>query len=444
MAVEESDTGYIHQVLSFMDKKNDTSFDFTQPYIRNSLKFVYPIFMFLYAVVGLLGMVGNISMLVVMGKRRLYQDPTYLFLGNLAFSDLIKCVFALPVSLANLLVQNWIFGSFMCFFLPMIQFFPIHASMLTFLMIAIDRFRRIVNPFKSRPPAGLCIIATWVGAICVVLPHAVYIKYIDLGAFLGHKFHGVGICYVNMEKHIEEYFRAMFVVFYALPLAIMGFLYVKISAEFKSALSDQTVVHYRISTPSVNTCNTRTEEFNSRVSWAPGEEESRAGSENTTQKEYQSSTPATRDSDDDLDLAKEKRTQNYLIAMVTIFAMCWCPMHILFLVHYFLHEDDERVSGHYDITFMTFAWFGYLSTCVNPLLFAFWRMSSSTMDRLKGYFRFSNRRRSSSQMSRTEVSESFVLSATPSPRQPRKPTQQRSKSLPVNPNELTPYQGIMV
>lgn len=399
MVGDDSSSGFFDEVLSWMDKQNDTSIDFTQPFIRRSLKFVYPIFMFLYAVVGLIGMIGNISMLVVMGKRRLYQDPTYLFLGNLAFSDLIKCVFALPISLANLLVQNWVFGSFMCFFLPMIQFFPIHASMLTFLMIAIDRFRRIVNPFKSRPPAGLCIIATWVGAVCVVLPHAVYIKYIDLGVFLGHRFHGVGLCYVNMERHIEEYYRAMFVVLYALPLAIMAFLYVKISAEFKTTMNAQTVVHYRISTSNVNACETRSEDVNSRVTWAANDEEDNRSVADTPRHKHFTER-STRDSDDDLDLAKEKRTQNYLIAMVTIFAMCWCPMHILFLVHYFLHdvEDDETMSGHFDITFMTFAWFGYLSTCVNPLLFASWRMSSSTMDRLKGYFRFSNRRRSSSQV----------------------------------------------
>lgn len=392
----EPDTGYIDQVMRWIENRNDTSFDFTQPYIRKSLKYVYPIFMFLYAVVGFVGLVGNISMLIVMGKRRLYQDPTFFFLGNLAFSDLIKCIFVLPISLANMLIQNWIFGSFLCFFLPMIQFFPIHASMLTFLMIAIDRYRVIVNPFKARAPAGLCIIGAWVGAICVVLPHAVYIKYIDLGALFGQKFHGVGICYVNMERHIEEYFRAMFVTMYALPLAIIAFLFVKVSAELKSNEMAPTVVHYRISNGDLNRRESRNDESTPKVTWANHSDRRPLGSETTRQKEYPER--ATRDSDDDIDFAKEKRTQNYLISMITIFAMCWCPMNILILVHYFVHEVHEDVSGHFDITFITFAWFGYLSTCVNPILFGSWCLPSETKDRLKGYFRFSNRRRSSSQV----------------------------------------------
>lgn len=409
MPEEEPQSGFITQILLWIDQRNDTSFDFTQPYIRRSMRYVYPLFMFLYAAVGLIGFIGNVSMLIVMGKRRLYHDQTYFFLGNLAFSDLIKCVFVLPISLANMLVQNWIFGSFLCFFLPMIQFFPIHASMLTFLMIAIDRYRLIVNPFKARVPAGLCIIATWVGAICVVLPHAVYIKYIDLGALFGDKFDGVGICYVNMERHIEEYFRAMFVTLYALPLAIIGFLFVKISVELKGKETNPIIVHYNIANSNSNVQHESLHVENTLKNKQSHDAEVRQLDRDTPRsKEY--TERATQDSDDDINLAKEKRSQNYLIGMVTFFAMCWCPMYILILVHYFVHENADN-TGHIDITFITFAWFGYLSTCVNPILFASWRMSSTTKDRLKGYFRFSNRRRSSSQV-RYFVLNCFILHQT--------------------------------
>ena len=103
---------------------------------------------------------------------------------------------------------------------------------------------------------------------------------------------------------------------------------------------------------------------------------------------------STQDSDDDLDLPRERRTQNYLITMNTLFAVCWCPSHILVLVNYFVHEDDNNV-GHYDVTYMLFTWFGFLSTCTTPVLFMSWVMSDAAKDRLRGYFRFSNRRRTS-------------------------------------------------
>ena len=418
-------------VMELSDNNTTTTFDFRQPHIKRSVRYVYPLFMFLHAVVGLLGLVGNVAMIIAMGKRRLYHDQTFFLLGNLAFADVIKCIFVLPISLANMLIQNWIFGSFMCFFLPMIQIFPIHASMLTFLMIAIDRYRLIVNPFKARVPAGLCTIAVWVCAICVVLPLAVYIKYIDLGAFLGDSFEGVGICYINQERQIEEYLRAMFVTLYVMPLAIIAFLYVKVSAELKSRENSAVVVHYSVANGGTTSRESQNEEFASKVTWAR-EDSQRSEPDATIPRDYTERT--THDSDDDIDLAKEKRTQNYLIAMVTLFAMCWCPMNILLLVHFFIHENEDNRS-HIDVTYITFIWFGFLSTCVNPLLFASWRMPSSTKDRLKGYFRFSNRRRSSSQVSRTTCTESFAGPATPSPKDPRKAAKVRVQYG----HELLPY-----
>jgi hypothetical protein len=53
-------------------------------------------------------------------KHRLYKDPTNGYIVNLKTAD-IKCVLVLPVSPTILLVQNWIFHSFLCFFLPMLQ-----------------------------------------------------------------------------------------------------------------------------------------------------------------------------------------------------------------------------------------------------------------------------------------------------------------------------------
>lgn len=410
MTLAESKSNYVDLIHEFMSHNHGNyTVDYIQPYVRPSLKYVYPLFMFLHALVGMVGIIGNIAMVTVMGRRRLYHDQTFFFLGNLAFSDLIKCVFVLPMTLANLLIQNWIFGSFMCFFLPMMQFFPIHASMLTFVFIAIDRYRLIVNPFKSRVPAGLCTIAVWVVAVCVVLPYAVYIKYIDLEFFLGAQFNGVGICYVHLEKHIEEYIRAMFVTLYAMPLAIISFLYVKVSAELKCRESASVSVHFTSSTAedALRAFSLTDSRYKfSRSTWSATEGEQRIDPEGASGESALMSGESalakscterfTQDSDDDLDIGKEKITQSYMIAMVTLFAMCWCPLNLLILVTYFVHENDDN-RDHYDITYLTFTWFGFLSTCINPVLFASWKMSDTTKDRLKGYFRFSNRRRAATQ-----------------------------------------------
>ncbi|XP_059173940.1 neuropeptide Y receptor type 5-like [Physella acuta] len=455
---------YIELIIQFMVTNNHSDFDFKVPFVKPSLRYVYPFLIFLHVVICLVGVVGNTAIVVVIAKRRLYQDQTYFLLANLAFSDLIKCLAVLPISLANFLIQNWLFGSFLCFFLPMLQCFPVHASMLTYLTIAIDRYRLIVHPFKSRLPAGLCVIAVWVGSVCVVLPYAIYIKYIDLGASLGDDFVGVGICFVFGERRIEEYLRAMFVTLYAMPLAVMALLYVRVSAEFKSRETSFISVHFtqnitsadpdqdranRISPPWPAVENYKTtiiqaappasvdappaffnngtgvtvppprSEFperahSQRYQRSPtcsGDGSSTASSHHHHHHHrHIKSTHASRAAhvtEDELDIEKEKRAQNYLITMTTLFGICWCPLHILFLVTFFVHETNAN-TDHYDITYILFAWFGFLSTCTTPVLFASWRMSDATKDRLRGYFRFSNRPRTSNCSQNQRFQSRFV------------------------------------
>jgi hypothetical protein len=104
-----------------MGLRNDSGVDFSKPFLRQSVTHVFPLFVFLYALVVVVGAVSNVAVIWTVVKRRLYKDPTYGYIVNLATADIIKCVLVLPVSLTILLVQNWIFGSFLCFFLPMLQ-----------------------------------------------------------------------------------------------------------------------------------------------------------------------------------------------------------------------------------------------------------------------------------------------------------------------------------
>jgi hypothetical protein len=101
-----------------MALRNDSGVDFSKPYLRPSVTHVFHLFVFPYALVGF---VSNVAVIWTVVKHQLYKDPTYGYIVNLATADTIKCVLVLPVSLTILLVQNWIFGRFLCLFLPMLQ-----------------------------------------------------------------------------------------------------------------------------------------------------------------------------------------------------------------------------------------------------------------------------------------------------------------------------------
>jgi hypothetical protein len=53
--------------------------------------------------------------------------------------------------------------------------------MLSFLLIAVDRYRLMLDPTKPRMPSFVCALGTWLLAVCIVLPYPIYITYLDLG-----------------------------------------------------------------------------------------------------------------------------------------------------------------------------------------------------------------------------------------------------------------------
>jgi hypothetical protein len=57
--------------------------------------------------------------------------------------------------------------------------------MLSFLLIAMDRYRYMADPTKPRMPSFVCSLGTWLLAVCIVLPYPIYITYLDLGVSVG-------------------------------------------------------------------------------------------------------------------------------------------------------------------------------------------------------------------------------------------------------------------
>ncbi|CAB3379837.1 Hypothetical predicted protein [Cloeon dipterum] len=217
--------------------RNDT-IDFKKPHLRLSLEHVYPACVALYLLLSVVGAVSNAAVLLALARRRRRRqaaDPLHGLLANLAASDLVKCVFVLPVSLAVLLIHNWVFGATFCYLLPMLQDMPLHVTTLTLVMIAVDRHRKILHPMRKRFSGGVCSFFVWLAALLVVMPYPIYTTYLDLGSLLKNdRFDGVGICAVNLAHDMQEYTRGLFIAMYVVPVAIITFLHINVSRELKS------------------------------------------------------------------------------------------------------------------------------------------------------------------------------------------------------------------
>jgi len=80
----------------------------------------------------------------IVASRRAMQSITNIFIANLAVSDIIMCLLAVPFTPISGLLQSWPFGEALCHLVPMTMGVSVHVSTLTSTAIAVDRYFVIV------------------------------------------------------------------------------------------------------------------------------------------------------------------------------------------------------------------------------------------------------------------------------------------------------------
>jgi len=133
----------------------------------------------LYVIIFVLGVAGNSLVVYIVAARRTMQSITNIFIANLAVSDIIMCLLAVPFTPLSGLLQSWPFGEALCHLVPMTMGVSVHVSTLTSTAIAVDRYFVIVYPFKPRMKTAMCLMliaAIWLISVSISLPLAIYQK----------------------------------------------------------------------------------------------------------------------------------------------------------------------------------------------------------------------------------------------------------------------------
>ncbi|XP_057334880.1 neuropeptide F receptor isoform X3 [Microplitis mediator] len=324
-----------HYILGL--KNLSSKHDLSKPMLRLSVIKIYPLLILIYSVLIAVGVAANITMIIHISKNKLYRDPTYAFLINIAISDIIKCIIVLPITLAVLLIQNWVFGKFLCLSLAMIQDIPFHVSMLTYLLIATDRYRLLSDPGKPRIPAFVCALGSWFFAICIVLPFPIYTTYLDLSDYKTEYFNGLGICLGNLIDDIQQYMRGLFLLTYIAPLTVTAYIYVKSSRELQNKEDpSSTIAIFQARRKD----SSRHDSDVSANLMAYREGKCGSGSLTTTTATIGFSGYTANTYDLEIDVRREIRTQKYLIFMVSFYAILLCPLMVL-------KPTKERLKGYF-------------------------------------------------------------------------------------------------
>lgn len=274
-------------------------------------KAIQALFCTIYAIIFVVGIFGNAIVCYAVIRNRAMQTVTNLFITNLALSDILLCVFAVPFTPLYTFLGRWVFGGLLCQIMPYAQGCSVYISTLTLTSIAIDRFFVIIYPFKPRMKIKTCIaliICIWIFALSVTFPYGYYMALEDI------------YCAEQWPSdQIRKAFGAVTTIMqFVLPFIVMAFCYTCVCIKLNDRLK------------------------------------SRPGSKNSKK--------------EDAERERKRRTNRMLISMVAIFGLSWLPLNLINISSDFYSLAESWT--YYMIFFFVAHFIAMSSTCYNPFLYA--------------------------------------------------------------------------
>ena len=192
-----------------------------------------------YAVIFIMGLLGNSIGFRVVCRKTGSRSVANLLIANLAFADLLLTLSIVPYSVVHLHIGSLWFGGVVGHFTCTLVFYffvvSIAASIITILVVSIDRFYAIFYPLRGRlfrKPKIMSVII-WVSSVLLMSPflllYGTY-KLTDGRYYCGTMWYWEDdkINYTKTYYVAKIFNILLFVVLYVIPLAIISGLYILI------------------------------------------------------------------------------------------------------------------------------------------------------------------------------------------------------------------------
>lgn len=278
-----------------------------------------------YSVVLAVGLVGNTCLVLVIMRQKEMRNVTNIFIANLSCSDILVCIVCLPSTLIYTLMDSWILGEALCKLSPFIQCMSVTVSILSMVLIALERHQLIIHPTGWKPVVGhsyLAVALTWVVACLISLPFPTY-HILDELSFpnqsLPHNLFSDHLLCIERWPNLQDrlaYTTSLLIFQYFLPLVLILLCYIRI---FLRLHRRRDIVE-------------RTRDARQKA--AKG----------------------------------SKRVNIMLVSIVIAFAVCWLPLHIFNTV---FDWNYEALPVCHDSIFSLCHLMAMVSTCVNPIIYGF-------------------------------------------------------------------------
>lgn len=274
-----------------------------------------------YSTMFLLSLTGNSMTIYIVWSKPYLRSVTNCLIANMAAADLVTTFSAMPYAVSYAFIQTqWfegILGTVTCKLLMFLFPLSIAASIISLVIIGLDRFFAVVYPF-NRPKVirkiSVMSAIVWALSILFTSPYLYAYKML-LGR--DNNYHCVQLWespITDPKKASRTYFVFILVSLYLVPLLLIAIFYCIVSLKL----------------------------------WArriPG---------NPTAANIRHAE------------ASKKRTIKMLVIIVIVFTLCWLPAHIIHLLAKF---NERMYSAISPIIVLIAIGISHLNSTINPYLY---------------------------------------------------------------------------
>ncbi|XP_037296583.1 tachykinin-like peptides receptor 99D isoform X1 [Manduca sexta] len=327
--------------VTFYDVENERYVNTTPNATEVYQSFILPwwrqvLWTVLFAGMVVVATVGNLVVIwIVLANKRMRSVTNY-FLVNLSVADAMVSTLNVTFNFTYMLNSDWPFGHFYCKFCQFIAVLSISASVFTLLAISVDRYVAIMSPLRPRlgKRATLGITAAiWAWSSIISSPNLIY--FTTETDFLPDG-NVRRVCFsewpdgITTRSHMEYVYNVMFMVLtYFMPIMAMTYAYSRVGVELWGSQS-------------IGECTQR-----------------------------------------QLDNVKSKRrVVKMMIVVVVIFAVCWLPFHVYFVVT--SYYPDVVNYPHIQEIYLGIYWLAMSNSMYNPIIYCW--MNSKFRRGFKQFF----------------------------------------------------------
>ena len=281
----------------------------------------------LFALIFVVGVLGNGTLVLIFIRHRNMRNVPNIYIFSLALGDLLVIITCVPFTSTVYTVDSWPYGELICKLSECVKDISIGVSVFTLTALSADRFFAIVDPMRKLHTGGggrratkytmIAAGAIWILAVICALPAAIA-SHIRIFQINPKK--NFSVCYPYRVEWGEVYAESMvvakFIIYYAIPLAVISFFYLLMAR------------HLILSTRNM-----------------PGEMQGQARQ-----------------------VRARKKVAKMVLAFVIIFAVCFFPQHVFMLWFY---RDQREAEKQYNAFWHAFRIIGFclsfINSCINPI-----------------------------------------------------------------------------